>query len=541
MTPWRLIIREILHRKLDFALGALAVLIAVTALVAVIEVLDRHDHNTGAILARVQGAAEQRVAAKRVEADRRVADAQARLTRDLEIEQAEATLEVQKQEVAAAREVARNEVEVAAEVAKLEDDIRKITTQMGFNIYILPKRPASDSLLPDDEKPAYMPEEYVTRLANSTVITVRHLLPLLECRTEWPEQDGRQFILVGMRGEVPLVNRTPKTPIAPPIADGTIVLGYKVWNRLKLKVGQTVTLMGHKFTVAACYPERDMKNDSRVWVPLDKAQEMLHAKGLIPKKKVISAIWALECSCAWRDLDKVRAEIYRILPGTDIKGDYVKALARAEARKKVEEDGKARIERVKAGGLARIDRTKGDGLARIDRVRTRGRNAVEQARRDGAEQVARVTREGREELRHQRDSRARLQGQLEMLMMVVIPVSIAGSAAWVGLMAYGSVRRRRREIGILRAIGMRAGQVTMVLLVRAVLLGLLGAVAGWGAGLLVSSRFAEAPEAAARAGGLGVAAMLVIILAAPVLTALATVIPAAIAGRQDPATVLQEE
>jgi len=541
MTPWRLIIREILHRKLDFALGALAVLIAVTALVAVIEVLDRHDSNTGAILARVQAAAEQRVAVKRAEAAGRVRTAQITLTRTVKAEQDQADREVEAQKQAVAAEVAREEAEVADEVAKLDDEMRKIMKKMGFNIFILPKRPGSDSLLPEDEEPAYMPEDYVGRLANSTIVTVRHLLPLLECRVEWPEQGGREFILVGMRGEVPLVNKDPKKPIVQPVKDGTIVLGHKLWTRLKLKKGQTVTLMGRQFTVAACYPERGSKDDSRAWVPLAAAQEMLHAKGVIKGKKLISAIWALQCRCAWRDLSKVRQEIRKILPETIIKEDASKALARAEARQKVADDGKARIERMKKTGLARIERTRAEGATRIDRVRTRGREAVEQAKENGKEQVARVAREGQEELRHQRESRHRLQGQLEMLMAVVIPVSILGSAAWVGLMAYGSVRRRRREIGILRAIGVRAGQVVSVLLARAVLLGLFGAVVGWGAGLLAASRFAEAPEAAAQPGGIALGTVLAILLGAPVLTALATAAPATIAGRQDPALVLQEE
>jgi len=563
MTLWRLIIREILHRKLDFALGAVAVFISVTALVSVIEVLDRHEGNTGSILARVQAKAERRVEAKRLAAANRVADEQAKLKRDLEAERSEAARKVRLEERIVAREVARNESEVADEVArneaevhaavaKLDDEMRKAMKKMGFNIYILPKRPESGSLLPEDEKPAYMPEEYVSRLANSTIITVRHLLPLLECRVEWPEQGGREFILVGMRGEVPLVNKTPKKPIAQPIKDGTIVLGHKLWTRLKLKVGQTVTMLGHTFTVAACYPERGTKDDSRAWIPLGAAQEMLHAKGLIKGKQLISAIWALECRCAWRDLARVRDEINKILPDTIIKEDSAKALARAEARKKVEEDGLARIERMKADGRARIERVKANGQARVEQtaqagqariedVETKGLEAISQAETDGKAQVARVRHEGAEELRHQKESRNRLQGQLEMLIMVVIPVSIVGSAAWVGLMAYGSVRRRRREIGILRAIGMRARQVTTVLLARAVLLGLLGAAAGWCAGSVVASRLSEAPEASARGGGLGVAAMLLILLAAPVLTALATAIPAAIAGQQDPASVLQEE
>ena len=453
MSPWRLIIREILHRKLDFALAALAVFVAVTVLVAQLEVLDRHDRNTEAILARVQADTDRQVAAKASE--------------------------------------------VAAEVARLDDEMRKIMVNMGFNIFILPKRPETGSFLPEETTPAYMPEKYVMDLAASEIITVRHLLPLLECRVEWDEQGGREFLLVGTRGEVPLVHKTPKKPMVQPVEAGTIVLGYKLWTRLKLEVGQTVTLLGGKFTVAECYPERGTKDDSRAWLALAEAQELLHARKLIPDKNVISAIWALECKCAWRDLASVRREIGKILPDTIIKEDGPKALARAEAREKVALDGKARVRRVK--------------------------------------------REGDEELTRQATSRANVQGQLEILAALVIPLAILGCVASVGLMAHSSFRRRRREIGILRAIGVRGGQVALIFIARAVLLGLLGAAVGCVAGLIVGSMVGEPADAAVRGAGAGSLLLLIVMLAAPALTALATAVPAMLAGQQDPASILQEE
>ena len=48
-----------------------------------------------------------------------------------------------------------------------------------------------------------MPESYTQRLAESKLITVRHLLPMLEQKLQWPEQK-RTIILIGTRGEVPL-------------------------------------------------------------------------------------------------------------------------------------------------------------------------------------------------------------------------------------------------------------------------------------------------------------------------------------------------
>ena len=587
MTPWHLIIREILHRKLDFALGVLAVLIAVTALVSVTEVIERHDSNTAVILKRVWEDTTKRVDAKEIETAQRVKAEKARVIRDVEAKRGEVAREVKTEQARAvaevsehetevalavkteqdevAAEVAKNEAEVATEVAKLDDEIRKIMKKMGFNIFILPKRPKPTSLLLGDAKPVYMPEQYITRLANNTIITVRHLLPLLECRVEWPEQGGGEVILVGMRGEVPLVNRIPKKPIAQPVKAGTIILGYKVWNRAKIKVGQTITLLGRKFTVAKCYPQRGPKteDDKRVWVSLAEAQELLHAKRLIPRKKVITAIWALECRCAWRDLSKVRQEIEKILPDTEVFQDESKALARAEAREKVEQDGKARIERIKKDGLARVERVRKDGLAQVKRIDKSGRVRIEHVREIGLTRVAGAEREGQmairrarqdgiaevkrarddrhDELARRKTEREDRQDQLKGLRVAVYVVSIVGAAAWVGLMAYGSVRRRRREIGILRAIGVRTGQVAVVFLARAVFLGLVGGAAGCWAGLAAGKWLAEAAETSARPSGFAATGLLIVMLGAAALSALATVGPAVIAGQQDPAIVLQEE
>ena len=62
---------------------------------------------------------------------------------------------------------------------------------------------------------------------------------------------------------------------------------------------------GKSYNVLPIWKDR---MDSRAWVPLDKAQEMLHAKGLIKDKNVISAIWGLKCGveCDLENLAKIR-------------------------------------------------------------------------------------------------------------------------------------------------------------------------------------------------------------------------------------------
>ena len=132
MSLNHLIFREILHRKLSFALGVVSAAAAVACLVAALAILQKHDART-----------EQVIAAK--------------------------------------------QAETRQEMAKLEDDYRKLMLKMGFNVLILPKGQNLSDLYADDFASKYMPEEYATRLAKSRVATINHVLPSLQQKVKWPE------------------------------------------------------------------------------------------------------------------------------------------------------------------------------------------------------------------------------------------------------------------------------------------------------------------------------------------------------------------
>ena len=108
------------------------------------------------------------------------------------------------------------------------------------------------------------------------------------------------------------------------------------------------------------------------------------------------------------------------------------------------------------------------------------------------------------------------------------------------VLAY-AVSQRRAEIGILRAIGVGTFKILALFLARAKLAGLLGAGAGYAAGLAAAAAWvpgdamAEAVRSLARPQW--IAAVLV---AAPALAGLAAWLPAYGASRQDPADVLRE-
>ena len=93
-------------------------------------------------------------------------------------------------------------------VAALDDEIRKITKDLGFNIFILPADQNLAEFHSQDFAAKTMPEEYVDRLAQSkNVLTVNHLRPALIRKLQWPEQN-RQIVLMGVRGVVPFAHRT---------------------------------------------------------------------------------------------------------------------------------------------------------------------------------------------------------------------------------------------------------------------------------------------------------------------------------------------
>ena len=425
MTVAHLAVKEIAHHKMHFALGLLSVVAAVGSLVGALTLLKAHDLRTARLLARKQEETGQRVAG-------------------------------------------------------LKDDVRKAMLGLGFNIVILPKEQDLGDWYADDRAAKYMPEEYVTRLAESPIVTVRHVLPSLRQRVKWPERK-RTIILVGTRGEVPNLHEAPKKPLVQPVSPGTIVIGHELHESLRISVGDRVRLREREFIVKECRGERGTSDDITVWIALREAQELLDKKGLI------NSILALECSCAWANVAKVREELLAILPNTRIIERASKALGRAEAR-------------------------------------------------------IRVRKEATDAIEHEKRARARLREEREQLAAILVPVVTVASALWIGGLAYLNARQRRKEIGILRALGLRSRQILALFLARAAAMGVIGGVIGLIVGLLVGDRLAVALEdvSAVRAT-FNCTLVSAVVVAAPTLTIMASWLAAMTAVLQDPAVVLREE
>ncbi len=430
MKIWHILVKEILHRWRSFALGIFAVIVAVGSLTGALTLLKVHDLHTQKILTE-------------------------------------------------------KEEETEKKMAILKDEMRKATLKLKFNLLILPKQQSIRDLHIKGYPSEYMPEEYVTRLANSGIITVRHFLPSLQQRIKWPEKN-RTITLVGARGEVPNLYKDPRKPLVQPVPQGTIVLGYGLHYSLGLQVGDKVKLLGREFTVHKCYEERGSKDDFTAWIHLRQAQELLDKEGLI------NAILALECICQGVEglLEKIRTEIEQILPGTQVIEKGTKALARAEARVKVGQEAKAAVER---------------------------------------------------ERRH----RTQMRSEREFFAAVLVPLVMVACAVWVGLLAFNNVRDRKTEIGIQRAIGFRARQIMFLFLTKFLVMGLLGGAlgifVGLGFGRWLGLTLEEDIGGIAAGELFNPGLLFLVLIIAPVLTVISGWIPTMIAIRQDPAEALREE
>lgn len=451
MTLWHLVVREIKHRKLNFLLGLLSVAVAVGCLVGAQTLLTADQVITGRILGEKQAEVENSIAEKQ-----------------------------------AAAEKAGKE---------LQDAIRKQMLGLGFNVLILPENQSLSEIHLDGTMTATMPEDYVNRLAESKIMTVNHLLPSVTRRVRWEEQD-RDVIVVGTRGEVPILHRGMKKPLLDEVAPGKMVMGHELHTQLGLNEGDKVTLKGKEFTISKVHDERGSVDDVTVWINLGEAQELLGMQNLI------NAILALECDCAGDRITQIRQEISEILPGTQVIEKYSQAVTRAESRAQAKETAELAL--------------------------------------------ARAQTEGQEQLALEQKSRRDLEDRHAGFAAVLVPLVILGSIVMVALLAFANSRQRIEEIGILRAIGVTSRQLMLVFLSKAALIGVVGGVIGVFAGLAFGYFLGNPSSGGAAWSDLFAAGNLfAMIVTAPVLAlalaGLASWIPALLAARQDPAMILQGE
>ncbi len=362
-----LVIKEIQRRKLNFFLGWLSVAVAVASVTGALSLLRIHDMKSEII-------------------------------------------------------ITSREKETRRRLARLQDDYRKITKKLGFNLLILPEGQNLNDFYANDYAVKLMPESYVDSLANSRSVLIRHLLPSLQEKIMWPEKH-RTIILTGIRGEVPFAHKNPKEPILEPVPKGTVIMGYELHKSMGIRPGDSVEIKGRRFMVKKCNGLRGNKDDITVWMDLKQAQDILNKPGMI------NAIQALKCHCVGNALGNVREEVHSVLPGTQVIEKGSKVLMRAEARD-------------------------------------------------------RAAREAVEALEAEKKNRMAMRKEQEHFASVLVPSVVLASAVWIAFLFIGNVRERKSEIGVLRAVGVKERKIMKLFLLKALIMGLAGAFTGYLVGVM---------------------------------------------------------
>ena len=339
---------ELLHRRVNFLLGALSVLVATAVLSGSLLLLRAYDRHSDEILSVRQ-------------------------------------------------------TELEAQVARLQADTVSAMERLGFNITILPAGQNLADWYADDYAAQTMPQSCVQTLENSGLVTVENLVPVLRQKLRWPETQWT-VVLAGTGGAD-----------APPA--GQVDIGAEIARGLKLKSGDSLQLMGGTYAVRNVKIQEASAEDITLTLPLAEAQTLLGKTGRI------SEIRALQCRAAWQDVERIRDEIGRILPGTQV---------------------------IEKGS---------DVLTKV--------TAIRQVEEKGAAQIA-----------SERASRARIRRSVERTLGILLPFILLACTAWIYLLTADNAARRTVEIGTLRSIGFSSGSITVLFLLRSVLLGLSGGAAG---------------------------------------------------------------
>jgi hypothetical protein len=420
----RLILKEIFHRKLNFGLGLLSVTTAVACLAGSLALVNLHD-------ARVRAILEQKKA------------------------------------------------ETGQMMQAMEEDVKGAMRKLGFNIVILPKDQNLSDWYADDYGARYMPEQYLDRLAQSQIVTVEHLVPRIRQKVKWPETKWA-VILEGVSAEAVNPSVQSGELAFTTIPRGEVVLGSEVHQGLGLNVGDRIQFLGRQFVVCGCRKESGTEEDVTVSVNLLDAQELLGKRGSI------NEILALECRSSWANLPKIRAEITRILPDTQVVEKASNVLAKMHAYLQVEKEAKAAIERER------------QNMTRLKATWVRF---------------------------------ALILGSLVTLICIV----------WLTFLAAGNVRGRQSEIGILRTLGFRSREILCIFLARATTMGLLGGLLGFWAGGFLANNWLRSVGENNHWWIFNFRLLGFSVFVAVAITMAASWVPATRAARLDPAVALREQ
>lgn len=288
----RLVAKEIAYRKLNFILGLVAVVMAVSVFVGTRSMMIGHDIRTEEI-------------------------------------------------------IELKEAETREKMVQLEDDYRIIMRRLGYNALILHEDEDFEEVRRRGHPVVFMPEKSAQELGESGTVYLNHLLPFIQYMIYWPERN-KNILVSGISKQVPVYSKARhltdeggyRSPITPPLPHGKVDLGYDIALAMNLSEGSQVRIRGEEFQVNKIYPHRGNHDDVTVWVPLHKVQQWLGRQGQI------NGILALQCVCPETEdlLLAIRQDVRSVIPYAQVIEFASIAAVRTQARKRAAEAHEAAID-----------------------------------------------------------------------------------------------------------------------------------------------------------------------------------------------------
>ena len=134
---------------------------------------------------------------------------------------------------------------------------------------------------------------------------------------------------------------------------------------------------------------------------------------------------------------------------------------------------------------------------------------------------------------------------ISYVLIAFVAISLVVSSIMIGVITYISVLERRKEIGILRAMGASKRNVADVFNAETMITGFLAGLFGVGISLFllipINSLIHKLAESTDVSAAMPWAAAVILVLLSVVLTLIGGLIPSKTASRQDPVTALRTE
>lgn len=210
---------------------------------------------------------------------------------------------------------------------------------LGANILVLPQTTTIDNYYAADINAPEMPEDYVDRIASSTIQGVDNMSPKLSSRMEI---EGYSFVLTGILPRNELASKPiwqtagfsdpglqaacdpnnimntshgyedPKLQrkVIDSLGEYDCLAGSDIASKLNLKEGSPLRIKGTEFKVASILPQTGTVDDGRIFIHLRTAQKILG------KERVINAIEIMGCCSAISE--GLLGNLRNILPDTKI-------------------------------------------------------------------------------------------------------------------------------------------------------------------------------------------------------------------------------